>query len=65
MILENENFKLALNTALHKADVSGCFYYENLQLEDLENEIWVDAFEFDGIYEVSNLENSLSSAVRS
>lgn len=30
-------------------------FYENLQLEDLENEIWVDAFGFDGIYEVSNL----------
>lgn len=29
--------------------------YENMQIEDLPNEIWVDAFGFDGIYEVSNL----------
>jgi hypothetical protein len=27
----------------------------NFQLEDLPNEIWVDAFTYDGIYEVSNL----------
>ena len=30
-------------------------YYENLSLEDLENEIWADAYGFDGYYEVSNL----------
>lgn len=29
--------------------------YNNLQLEDLSNEVWVDAIGFDGIYEVSNL----------
>ena len=26
------------NKALSQASVSGCFFYENLQLEDLENE---------------------------
>lgn len=30
-------------------------YYTNLQLEDLPNEIWVDAIGYDGIYSVSNL----------
>ena len=29
--------------------------YKNTQLEDLPNEVWVDALGFDGIYEVSNL----------
>ena len=29
--------------------------YLNTNIEDLENEIWVDAFGFDGYYEVSNL----------
>ncbi len=29
-------------------------YYKNLSLEDLENEIWIDALGFDGIYLVSN-----------
>jgi hypothetical protein len=29
--------------------------YTNLQIEDLPNEIWVDALEYDGFYEVSNL----------
>lgn len=29
--------------------------YLNTNIEDLENEIWVDAFGFDGLYEVSNL----------
>tara|TARA_R110000787_G_C13293782_1_gene433848 strand:- start:253 stop:813 length:561 start_codon:yes stop_codon:yes gene_type:complete len=29
--------------------------YNNTILEDLPNEIWVDAFGFDGVYEVSNL----------
>lgn len=29
--------------------------YKNTILEDLPNEIWVDAFGFDGVYEVSNL----------
>ena len=30
-------------------------FYKNLNIEDLPNEIWVDMFGFDGIYEVSNL----------
>ncbi len=30
-------------------------YYTNLQLEDLPNEVWVDALGYDGMYEVSNL----------
>lgn len=30
------------------------YYYENLELRDIENEIWVDVYGFDGIYEVSN-----------
>jgi len=30
-------------------------YYKNKNIEDLENEIWVDAYGYDGIYEVSNL----------
>ena len=29
--------------------------YTNTNLEDMEGEIWVDAFGFDGYYEVSNL----------
>ena len=29
--------------------------YLNTNIEDLPNEIWVDAFGFDGLYEVSNL----------
>lgn len=29
--------------------------YKNLSLEDLENEIWVDALGFGGVYAVSNL----------
>jgi uncharacterized protein (DUF983 family) len=29
--------------------------YNNLQLEDLENEIWIDVIGFDGVYAVSNL----------
>jgi len=29
--------------------------HNNLELEDLPNEKWIDGFEFDGIYEVSNL----------
>jgi hypothetical protein len=29
--------------------------YKNLSLEDLENEIWIDALGYDGIYHVSNL----------
>lgn len=29
--------------------------YNNLQMEDLENEFWVDMIGFDGFYEVSNL----------
>ena len=29
--------------------------YKNFDLEDLPNEKWVDAFEYDGIYEVSSL----------
>ena len=29
--------------------------YQCLDLEDLPNEIWIDAFGYDGIYEVSNL----------
>ncbi len=28
--------------------------YTNLQLEDLPNEVWVDVYGYDGIYEVSN-----------
>ena len=28
--------------------------YKNINIEDFPNEIWVDAFGFDGIYEVSN-----------
>ncbi len=36
------------------ADV-GSKIYNNPTLEDLENEIWVDALGFDGVYEVSNL----------
>lgn len=36
------------------ADV-GSKIYNNTTLEDLENEIWIDALGFDGIYEVSNL----------
>lgn len=30
-------------------------FYKNLQLEDLEGEVWIDAFGFSGMYEVSNL----------
>lgn len=30
-------------------------YYKDLRIENLPNEIWVDAFGFDGIYQVSNL----------
>ena len=30
-------------------------FYKNLQLEDLENETWIDILGFDGIYQVSNL----------
>jgi len=33
----------------------GSKIYNNLQLENLDNEIWVDAIGFDGISEVSNL----------
>ena len=33
----------------------GSKIYNNPTLEDLENEIWIDALGFDGIYEVSNL----------
>ena len=29
--------------------------YTNTNLEDMEGEVWVDAFGFDGYYEVSNL----------
>lgn len=47
--------KLNTNTQSCQNAVINCFYYENLKLENLENEIWVDAFEHDGIYEVSNL----------
>ena len=30
-------------------------YHKNLNIEDLPNEVWVDAIGFDGIYQVSNL----------
>lgn len=30
-------------------------YYKNLQIEDLDGEVWVDAYGYDGYYEVSNL----------
>jgi hypothetical protein len=30
-------------------------YYKNTELKDLPNELWVDIFGFDGIYQVSNL----------
>jgi uncharacterized protein (DUF983 family) len=54
-MMRNVNVNEPQNQQSCQTSVSGCFYYEKLQLEDLENEIWVDAFEFDGIYEVSNL----------
>lgn len=54
-MMRNVNVNKQQNQQSCQTSVSGCFFYENLQLEDLENEIWVDAFEFDGIYEVSNL----------
>ena len=31
------------------------YFNKNLQIEDLENEEWIDAIGFDGIYQVSNL----------
>ncbi|MEI6752365.1 MAG: NUMOD4 domain-containing protein [Paludibacter sp.] len=31
------------------------FPYKSIELEDLENEIWVDAIYYDGYYQVSNL----------
>lgn len=31
------------------------YYHNNKQAESLENEIWVDCFGFDGVYEISNL----------
>ena len=34
---------------------AGSKTYNNLQLEDLPNEEWVDAFGYDGIYQVSSL----------
>jgi len=34
---------------------AGSKIHDNLQLDNLPNENWVDAFEYDGIYEVSNL----------
>lgn len=34
---------------------AGSKIYNNLQLEDLPNEVWVDVYGYDGIYEVSNL----------
>lgn len=30
-------------------------YYNNYQIEDLPNEVWVDVIGFDGVYEVSSL----------
>lgn len=51
----NKTEKQIPNPQLQKTAVSGCFFYENLQLEDLENEFWVDAIGYDGIYEVSSL----------
>ena len=54
-MMRNVNVNELQNQQSCQTSVSGCFFYENLQLEDLENEIWVDAFGFDGIYEVSNL----------
>lgn len=29
-------------------------HYKNLQIEDIEGEYWIDAFGYDGLYEVSN-----------
>ena len=37
MILENENFKLALNSALHKTDVSGGVFINADCLEIMDN----------------------------
>jgi hypothetical protein len=37
-------------------------YYEDLRIEDLPNEIWIDALGFDGIYAVSNLGRVKSSS---
>ena len=45
-----ENIKQA--KALVKTDVSKSAF--SLSLEDLENEEWIDALGFDGVYEVSN-----------
>lgn len=30
-------------------------HYKNLNLEDIDNEIWIDCYGFDGVYHVSNL----------
>ena len=38
-----------------KINDAGSKIYNNPTLEDLENEVWVDALGFDGLYEVSNL----------
>lgn len=40
------------NEALNKTDVSKSAF--SLSLDNLENEEWIDAFGFDGIYQVSN-----------
>lgn len=50
----NELYTVLPNVKKGVADV-GSKIYTNLQLEDLPNEVWVDVYGYDGIYEVSNL----------
>ena len=53
---ENSNELYAVLPVFKKgiADV-GSKIYNNPTLEDLENEVWIDALGYDGVYEVSNL----------
>lgn len=53
-INSNELYTVLPNVKKGVADAVSKIY-TNLDLGDLENEIWVDAIGFDGIYEVSNL----------
>ena len=40
MILENENFKLELNSALHKTDVSGSLSFKEQMRQDIIPRVW-------------------------
>lgn len=55
MKVQNNNSVQDQSGNSHNHMLSGVFIYENESLVDLENEEWIDAIGFDGIYQVSNL----------